>query len=69
MSGSRAPEASGSFWPASSLVRSRAQSTHADTVSPRTPPTLAQTIPPPPPHRCLVGANQQRQRQFVAPHR
>eukprot|EP00966_Prymnesium_polylepis_P277407 6409834-Prymnesium_polylepis.1 len=32
MSGSRCPEASGSFRPASSLVQSRAHNTHAVTV-------------------------------------
>eukprot|EP00966_Prymnesium_polylepis_P281357 6501296-Prymnesium_polylepis.1 len=40
------------------------------TQSPRTPPTrpnhLAYSFSP---HRCIAGANRQRQRQFVAPHR
>eukprot|EP00966_Prymnesium_polylepis_P225367 5212742-Prymnesium_polylepis.1 len=41
MSGSRCPEASGSFPPASSLVQSRAHNTHAVTVNSQSPFSLS----------------------------
>eukprot|EP00966_Prymnesium_polylepis_P031428 730999-Prymnesium_polylepis.1 len=46
-----------------------AQPGHPEPQTPDPPSPLAQTIPPTLPHRCLAGANRQRQRQFVAPHR